>query len=172
MTRTLAGGSRGGASRLGLARPRGDPARRPRQHNDRGAAAVELALVLPILLMLLFAIITFGFLLAQKLAIDSAARQAARYGAVENRTCADVTAEATSAAKPLVDLVSGTITVTRGPAGTAGAPCSGEPCKGSADQDNVKVAITYPARVLIPVWPGMGDTMTLTAEGVFRCEWF
>ena len=71
-----------------------------------------------------------------------------------------------------MDLVTGTITVTRGPAGTAGAPCDGEPCKGSADQDNVKVAITYPATVLIPVWPGMGDTMTLTAEGVFRCEWF
>jgi Flp pilus assembly protein TadG len=60
--------------------------------------------VVPILLMILFAIITFGFLLAQKLAIENAARQAARYGAVENRTCDEVIAEATSAAQPLVDL--------------------------------------------------------------------
>ena len=177
MTQTLAGGSRRRASRLGLVRARGDPprvdpGRRPRRGNDRGAAAVEFALVVPILLMILFAIITFGFLLAQELAIENAARQAARYGAVENRTCDEVIAEATSAAQPLVDLATGTIAVTRGPAGSGGSPCSGEPCKGSADKDNVKVTITYPGEVLIPLWPGMGDTVTLTAEGVFRCEWF
>lgn len=172
MTRALAGGSRRGAFQLGLARARGDPGGRLRRGNDRGAAAVEFALVVPILLMLVFAIITFGFLLAQKLAIENAARQAARHGAVENRTCADVVAEATSAAKPLVDLASGTIEVTRGPAGSAGTPCSGEPCEGSADKDNITVTITYPGTVLIPVWPGMGATMTLTGQGVFRCEWF
>ena len=146
--------------------------KRLRRRTDHGAAAVEFALVVPMLLMILFAIITFGFLFAQKLAIENTARQAARYGAVENRTCADVVAEATFAGQPLVDLATGTITVTRGPAGSPGSPCSGEPCKGSGDMDNVTVTITYPGKVLIPVFPGMGNTLTLTAEAVFRCEWF
>ena len=59
---------------------------------------------MPILLMLVFAIISYGFLFAQDLALGNAARQTARYGAVENRTCDEVKAEALAAAAPLVNL--------------------------------------------------------------------
>ena len=69
---------------------------------------------MPILLMLVFAIISFGFLFAQNLALDNAARQTARYGVVENRTCADVIAQAKDAASPLVTLSTSSVVVTRG----------------------------------------------------------
>ena len=43
---------------------------------DDGASAVEFALVLPLLIILLFGIISFGIVFAQKLALGNAARQA------------------------------------------------------------------------------------------------
>lgn len=45
---------------------------------DRGAAAVETALVLPLLLMVVFAIIDFGRLLNAQIKVTEAAREGAR----------------------------------------------------------------------------------------------
>lgn len=47
-----------------------------------GATAVEFALVLPILLLLVFAILELGLLLYNKAVITNAGREAARYGVV------------------------------------------------------------------------------------------
>lgn len=52
-----------------------------RRRQDRGAAAVEFALVLPILCMLLFGIISFGFGISDKVALVNAVREGARFGA-------------------------------------------------------------------------------------------
>lgn len=54
---------------------------RPRPR-DRGAAAVETALVLPLLLMLVFGIIDFGRLLNAQLTVSAAAREGARAAAI------------------------------------------------------------------------------------------
>ena len=51
------------------------------RRNDSGAAAVEFALVLPILCMLLFGIISFGFAMSDKIALVNAVREGARFGA-------------------------------------------------------------------------------------------
>ena len=48
---------------------------RPR---DRGAAAVEFALVLPVFLMIIFAIIDFGRMLNAQITVNEAAREGAR----------------------------------------------------------------------------------------------
>ena len=50
----------------------------PRPERSRGAAAVEFALVLPILVALLFGIIEFGRIYNAKLTLANAAREAAR----------------------------------------------------------------------------------------------
>ena len=47
-----------------------------------GASAVEFALVLPILLLLVFAILELGLLLYNKAVITNASREAARFGVV------------------------------------------------------------------------------------------
>lgn len=52
-----------------------------RRRADRGAAAVEFALVVPLLLMILFGMITTGLTFSDHLSATNAAREAARYGA-------------------------------------------------------------------------------------------
>lgn len=49
---------------------------------DMGAAAVEFALIVPILLALVFGVMEFGTLMAQKSTVASSVRAGARYGSV------------------------------------------------------------------------------------------
>ena len=49
-----------------------------RRRTDRGAAAVETALVLPLLLMVVFAMIDFGRMLNTQIRVTEAAREGAR----------------------------------------------------------------------------------------------
>jgi len=53
----------------------------PRVHGDGGAAIVELALVMPIVLAIILATISSGMAMDQRLSLDHAARESARYGA-------------------------------------------------------------------------------------------
>jgi Flp pilus assembly protein TadG len=57
---------------------------RVRSGRERGAAAVEFALVLPLLVVLLMGIIDFGLYFYNDLAVSHAARDAARYLSVNN----------------------------------------------------------------------------------------
>jgi len=50
--------------------------------DQNGATAVEFALILPLLVLLLFGIIEFGLILYNKQIITNAAREGARYGVV------------------------------------------------------------------------------------------
>lgn len=52
--------------------------------NERGAVAVELAIVLPLLLMLLIGIIEFGRVFNVQISLSQAAREGARYAAVHH----------------------------------------------------------------------------------------
>lgn len=62
----------------------GEPVRenRQRRRDDQGAAAVEFALVLPLLVLLILAIISFGYMLSFRQAISQAAAEGARAAAV------------------------------------------------------------------------------------------
>lgn len=53
-------------------------------HGEDGAALVEMALVTPLLLLLLFGIIEFGWLFGQFNEIRHSVRETARYAAVSN----------------------------------------------------------------------------------------
>jgi Flp pilus assembly pilin Flp len=52
-----------------------------RRRDDRGASAVEFALVLPFLVLLLFGMITTGLAYSDHLSVTNAVREGARYGA-------------------------------------------------------------------------------------------
>lgn len=60
----------------------GRAGKRSRDRADRGAAAVEFALIMPILLLLVFGIISYGYMLSFRQAISQAAAEGARAAAV------------------------------------------------------------------------------------------
>lgn len=61
---------------------------RHRERDHRGAAAVEFALVVPVLIMILFGLIWTGFVFADHLSATNAVREGARYGASADATSA------------------------------------------------------------------------------------
>lgn len=50
--------------------------------SERGAAALEFALILPVLLTVVFGIIEFGWTFNQQISLSNAARESARYMAI------------------------------------------------------------------------------------------
>lgn len=66
------------------------PATRRRRRSDSGAELIELAIVLPILLIVVAGIVDFGFLFQRYEAITNAAREGARVAVLPNFSDADV----------------------------------------------------------------------------------
>jgi len=137
-----------------------------RRASEKGAAAVEFAVVSVLLLTLILGIVVFGALLAQRLALSNAARQAARFGVVEGNECAGITSEARDNASTLA--MSGDdvdVHISR-----AGFTCgSGEPCADSDQTDSVRVELSYESTLLIPL-PGLPSSVELHGVGEYRCE--
>lgn len=140
-----------------------------RRHSERGAVAVEFALVVPILIVLFFGIINIGVVLAQQLSLSNSARQAARFAVVdvEDRVCGDIEAEARSAAEtigmaptdPIYDLVGETGTCER-------------PCADSTETTDLTVTLAYHSEFVVPMpIPGAPSGLDIAGEGVFRCEY-
>jgi Flp pilus assembly protein TadG len=151
------------------------PDRRRHGRDDRGAVAVEFALVVLPLVVIFFGIIGFGFQFSQQLALSHAAREAARYASVASYgptgwtppTCAQVATRARDAARSMAikDTSTITVTVTRD-----GAACgtSGGACTGASSTSSVKVRLSYASGIVLPFVPWNGN---VSAEGVFRCEY-
>ena len=57
--------------------------------SEKGQAMVEMALVLPILLLLVGAIVDFGWLFYSQLALNNAAREGARYAVIHYNAAGD-----------------------------------------------------------------------------------
>lgn len=159
---------------------------------EGGASVVEFALVVPLLLMLVFGIIEFGIVMAQKATVASAAREGARFGSVNlyasamgsPRDCAEVIARTRENAVTLgmspSDLA---VTVSRGSdvaSATAvcnasanglvtGAGANAEPCDGADAMDVVYVQTSFGARLSIPLVAS--TNIPLDATGASRCEY-
>lgn len=145
----------------------------PAARSERGAAAVELAMVLPFLVMLFFGIVAFGIVFAQQLALGNAARQGARYGVVADRTCAQIVTEARAAADTIrMRGADTTVSVRMGASeATAASTCTTGlevPCEGSNVGDNLYVTVGYSSELVIPLVAV--EPLDLQAKGVFRCE--
>ena len=148
------------------------------RRRDAGASAVEFALVLPILVMLVFGIIAFGFVFAQSLALNNSAREASRAGVVQQRTCGDILTTVQSSASTLAMNGSNvSVEVSRTGAGVIcpngtsySSPVEDEiPCQGSTAGDQLTVTTEYETTLIIPL-VFTTPTFDLTGKGVFRCE--
>lgn len=58
----------------------------PRHARERGLAAVELALVLPILIMVVFAVINFAAVMYDYIVMTNSAREGARWASINTHT--------------------------------------------------------------------------------------
>lgn len=144
--------------------------------SDTGAAAVEFALVLPVLLLVIFGIITWGFIFAAQISLNGSARDAARAGVVKSlgstgaaKTCSEIVTLARDGAVTIgVDTTKIDITVT-GPAGTCSTTSpsyNGEMC--SATNGQLVVVLRYTAVSPVPLVPPR--SVGLKATGAFQCE--
>ncbi len=145
------------------------PGSRRRRRREHGAVAVEFALVVPLLLVLLFGIVDVGIVLAQQLSLSNSARQAARFAVVDvaGRTCGDIENEARAAATTVGMTAADPTFVLSGAAG----PCE-RPCAGSTSTTDIRVTLTYRSNFVVPVpIPGFPTGLDIEGEGVFRCEY-
>ena len=130
--------------------------------NERGAAAAEFALLLPVFLMILFGIIEFGMIMYGREVVTNAAREGARAGIVQGppkRTSGDITTIANS-------YLTGTgvnqADVTFTPAGV-----------GLASPNTLTVTAVYNYNFLIPYIPnvlGVPNPLVITTQAVMRHE--
>jgi Flp pilus assembly protein TadG len=125
---------------------------------DAGAAAVELALVLPILLVVVFGIVDFGRAYNAKVSLTQAAREGARVRSLGG----DAAATAARVQQAAGFLPAAAVAV------NAGASCPAAP----SATDVATVTATYTFQFVTPVAAlarFAGGPITLTGTGVMRC---
>ncbi|MDQ3486039.1 MAG: pilus assembly protein [Actinomycetota bacterium] len=152
--------------------------RRAPQRSDDGAAAVEFALVVPLLLLLVFGAIQFGIVMAQNASLASGARAGARYGVVNvfgGHTCGGVADQVRQQASTIgLTGAQVVVTVTRGQSETSAMSVCGssatEPCEGSVVNDNLYVKAAYVSPSFVPL-PGLANDFDLAGRGTYRCEY-
>ena len=126
---------------------------------DRGAAAVEFALLLPLLLLLVFGIIDFGRAINAQITLTQAARTGARLAALGQPNVVSATQAAATGLSPV------TVGVT--------------PCPAGATQTSqAVVTASYSFSFVTPVGAiagffgggGFGSLITFIATGDMLCE--
>jgi hypothetical protein len=131
---------------------------------ERGAVAVEFALILPVLLLILFGTIEFGRVYSQWQVYNGAAREGARCAAVQAggfATC-DIQGSIVSAAESYDDDLA---PVRHVDIGGAPAPAG---CTDATRGAEVTVWWDQPLRLDIPFWDSV--TVTPKISATFRCE--
>jgi Flp pilus assembly protein TadG len=165
--------------------------------DDRGASAVEFAFISVILLAIVYAIMGFGFAMAQKASLASGAREGARFGSTNGigagvHTCGSVVdrarkqAQTIGAAETDVEVTVYRVlgaTATQICSASAGgstpaggtAPCL-NPAIDAATEQSIRVTTKlYDREHVIPSPVPGGSSLftpdTLEASGEFRCEY-
>jgi Flp pilus assembly protein TadG len=134
--------------------------KRPARGDD-GVAAIEFAIILPVLLLILFAIIDMGRMLQQQIQLTEAAREGARLGALSGTT--------TDVKNKVQSIVGAGITLTYP---TGPALCTSASVAGSDSVVTVNRAFkpVTPLTSMIKRLSGTNvPAVTLKATGVMAC---
>ncbi|MFB3737360.1 MAG: TadE/TadG family type IV pilus assembly protein [Candidatus Velamenicoccus archaeovorus] len=137
---------------------------RERIKSQRGAAAVEFAIIAPLLFMLIFGIVEFGLVWSQKNVYVGAAREGARYAAVRCQPDG-------GSGGCTLDLIRERVrdAAVGYPANVDDASFAVAPSTGcTAAGGEVKVSWTQPMAIQIPFLPDYN--LSVPIEAVFRCE--
>jgi Flp pilus assembly protein TadG len=131
---------------------------------ERGTAAVEFALVLPVLLLLLFMMIEFSIVLYDKAVLTNASREGARKGIVMQPPPRVTAAEIATT----VVAYSGSHMISFGPSAVTTSVAGA--CVDSGDTLTVSVSYPYQYFVLPNLMNGLTGPLVLNAVTVMRCE--
>lgn len=130
--------------------------------HDRGAAAVELALVLPVLLLLVMGIVDFGIAYNRQISLSGGAREGARWLALHATDQAGAVTRTINAGPVTPSLAASDVSLCTGPSGgtcTTGASCAAGLV--------VQVLATQPYDISIPFGPQL--TVNIRGKAVMRC---
>ena len=125
---------------------------------SRGAAAVEFALILPLLITLVFGIVQFGLLFNRQQALHASAREGARLAALPSSTKTEIETLALATLDGVPTSSTPTVTI---------SPNVTRPCEGRLGL-TVVVTVSVPTTIEIPLWGTAAKT--LSGRGEFRCE--
>lgn len=126
---------------------------------ERGAAAVEFALLLPLLVLLVFGIVEFGLALHRQQVLATASREGARVGIRQG------------APRPTAGDIERASRNVLTQAGVAGATVVVVGAGGASGTDlRVEVQLPYRFVVLSNLVPGVGASITLRSRTVMRHE--
>jgi Flp pilus assembly protein TadG len=135
-----------------------------RRHDQRGAAVVEFAIASTVLLVLLFGVITYGYMLSFKQGLTQAAAECARAAAVAS------TGQAATAAAAAVAPALSAFNKTCSSAGmscTYSTLASDTSCAAGTSCIRVQITYDYKNYPLMPKFPGLGlllpDTLKATS---------
>jgi Flp pilus assembly protein TadG len=130
------------------------------RERDRGAVAVEFALLLPVLLLLIFGVIDFGRALNAQVTLAQAAREGARLAALNQ---ANVVGRTQAAATGLSNV---SVTV------VTSCPPGAGPGVNATVRVSYSFAFVTPIGAIASMFGGssLGSPLTLTAQGVMPCE--
>jgi len=138
-----------------------------RRHDERGTAVVEFAIASVVLLVLLFGIITYGYMLSFKQGLTQAAAEGARAAAVVSNASAP--GVAATAVVPALNAFNKNCS-------SAGMSCTysvlpaDTGCAAGTNCIRVQITYDYKNHPLMPVFPGLGLLLpdTLTATSIVR----
>lgn len=123
---------------------------------EKGAAAVEFALILPVLLLILIGIIEFSFAFNTQLSLNQAAREGARNMAIHKDSSAAAQKAGQAAGRLDPDLVSTTFSFSDG--------------AGSCLADHQVTATTsYTLKTVTGFIDGFTGEIILTGKGTMQC---
>jgi hypothetical protein len=152
------------------------------RENRRGTTTVELALVLPILLMIYFSLIEFGHCYMTSQLLKTAARKAARFGVADGKTTAQVRTEVENMIKSAMDPAKATIYIKDGsmfevdgaspPSNYSTLPNVEVSSLESRELFLVRVEVPYNSISLFPngFWHTHLHNLTLSGQAVVRHE--
>ena len=129
-----------------------------RLRGERGASAVEFAMIVPLLLVLVLGIAEFGHAFSVQGTLSAATREGARVMALQNDQAAARNAVRTAASTVDPGITNAQITIT-----PASCPLTG----GTAGSTFVSVTVNYPKPFLTGLF---GSGVAMTARGVMRCN--
>ncbi len=135
--------------------PRTSPRGLHRLAGERGASAVEFALVVPLLLIFLFGTVSCARAFQVQASISGAAREAARTMAITNSV---------AQARDVAVFAASTATVALSPSQVSISPGT---CTGAAPGTNVTVVVTYPFQPMGTF--NNGVAFDISSKAVVRC---